>query len=102
MTTRSSSPRHAEPASAGELRAMLQAWRGDRASRKATSKASGMRRLALPSVARARVFAKTDGRCHICGGVWVRTQVERDSALGRKLAKAFVSYENRRRARRTG
>lgn len=33
-------------------------------------------------------------------GVWARTQIEQQTALGKKMVAAFVSYENARRQRR--
>ena len=109
-------------------------------------------RKRLTANQRNRVLAKTDGRCHICGGkvgarwqaghvrphsrggghaeenylaahalcnnyrwhylpeefqyimklgVWAKYQVEKETAVGEKIASGFVQHE-RRRMRRTG
>lgn len=108
-------------------------------------------RRGLSRAERDHIFAKTAGRCHVCGGpiegpwqadhvfshslggkhaadnylpahaicnnyrwfygaeefqwilklgVWLRTQIERGTKLGRMAAKAFCAYERRRAGRR--
>jgi 5-methylcytosine-specific restriction endonuclease McrA len=118
----------------------------------ATARASGRSaRKRLTAAQREQVLAKTDGRCHICGGkvgakwqadhvraygqggqhtednylaahalcnnyrwhylpeefqyimklgVWAKYQIEKDTAVGEKIAAGFVQHE-RRRIRRT-
>ena len=107
-------------------------------------------RKSLSSTARDKVFKKTDGRCHICGGiiegtwqadhvfahslggqhaadnylpahpisnnyrwfygpeefqwilklgVWLRSQIERDTRVGREAAEGFWPYEQSRARR---
>lgn len=109
-------------------------------------------RTSLTAAERSLIFAKTSGRCHICGGnmedrrwqadhviahsaggthrvdnylpahatcnnyrwdylpeefqlilklgVWARTQIERDTTVGKNVATAFSASETRRNKRR--
>ena len=132
-----------------ELREHLMALRVMRRQRKASIHRP--RRNRLTPAQREEILAKTDGRCHICGGeiegswqadhviaqsaggssqtnsylaahpvcnnyrwdyvpqefeiilklgVWARTQVERDTIVGRAISMGFAAYEARRVSRR--
>lgn len=136
---------------ADALVAHLKEMRQRRQLGKAREKSGFRQRLALAKLERDSVFAKTGGRCHVCGGliegdwqadhvyahsqggphladnylpahalcnnyrwdylpdefqlilklgVWARTQIENETALGRSLAVAFTSKERTRLGRR--
>ena len=67
--TASESHAPSEPDSPTALQALLKALRRDRAGQKARSTSNRRRRASLSNLQRARVLAKTGGRCHICGGL---------------------------------
>jgi 5-methylcytosine-specific restriction endonuclease McrA len=122
-----------------------------REARKNIEKQKGVKRLTLSKDERAQILAKTDSRCHICGGkingawdadhvlshskggqhsvenylpahkicnnyrwdylaeefqeiiklgVWVRTQVEKETQIGKKIAEMFTKYEIQKIKRR--
>ncbi|MGI9101226.1 MAG: HNH endonuclease [Terriglobales bacterium] len=121
-----------------------------RADRRELKSAKRPARALLTLSERRRIFAKTDGRCHICGGeitgrwqadhvfshalggqhsldnylpahdicnnyrwfygseefqwilklgVWLRTQIENETAVGNKAAQAFCAHERIRSIR---
>ena len=130
----------------------LRALRQRRLAGKLEQKRAGSKRRALSESARRDILAKTEGRCHICGGpiegnqwqadhvhahsgggandvanylpahavcnnyrwdyaseefqwilklgVWLRTEIERGTRVGKNAAELFVEYEKRRVARR--
>ena len=57
-----------EPQTPAELMNLLQELRLERERRKTEQKRRGHKRKKLPERYRPQVLAKTDGRCHICGG----------------------------------
>ncbi|MDY6970329.1 MAG: HNH endonuclease [Spirochaetota bacterium] len=122
-----------------------------RETRKAIEKQKGIKRQPLSKDERSEILAKTDSRCHICGGeiegawdadhvlshskggehsvdnylpahkicnnyrwdyiaeefqeilklgVWIRTQIERETAIGKLVADKFFKYEIQKRNRR--
>lgn len=54
--------------SAHELSAQYVAMRNERKNRKERTKASGSKRTQLTIKQRERILAKTNSRCHLCGG----------------------------------
>ena len=137
--------------SAKEFVAHLRSLQRTRRDRKLELREQVVRK-SLSRTEREQIFAKTAGRCHICGGlidgeweadhvfshslggqhevgnylpahpicnnyrwfygteefqwilklgVWLRTQIERETGLGRLAAKAFCSYDRARACRRT-
>lgn len=136
--------------SAKEFTARLRLLRGMRRSKKLQFRGEMVRKR-LSRTERQRIFMKTSGRCHVCGGtiegaweadhvfshalggqheaenylpahpicnnyrwfygteefqwilklgVWLRTQIESETALGRIAANAFCSYDRSRAGRR--
>jgi 5-methylcytosine-specific restriction endonuclease McrA len=140
------------PRDAAHLAAVLFGLHRKREKQKAEKKIGTRRRKTLTPPKRAAIFAKTAGRCHICGGriadeawqadhvlaysgggvhsidnylpahslcnnyrwdyladefqwimklgVWARTQVERETAVGLAIAAGFLAHERSRRKRR--
>lgn len=139
------------PENAEEFARHLKRLRAQREELKAGSKSSGRKRNALSSDERDAVLRKTDGRCHVCGGliegpwqadhvlahsgggehsvdnylpahrtcnnyrwdylpdefqeilrmgVWLRTQVETQTPVGRSVGESFIDNEKRRLRRR--
>ena len=133
-----------------EFAARLRSLRKDRRAKRLELRGKAAR-MRLSGADRRLVFAKTAGRCHICGGlidgpweadhvfshsmggpheadnylpahplcnnyrwfygteefqwilklgVWLRTQIERQTALGRLAAAAFCVYDRNRSSRR--
>ncbi len=131
--------------------AYLADLRREREDTKDKHKTEGRTRLRLTAADRKHIFLKTDGRCHICGGliennwdadhvlsyskggehsvdnylpahktcnnyrwdylptefqeimklgVWLRTQIEKQTEIGKNAAEEFVKYEKKRLARR--
>lgn len=56
------------PATAEELSDRYEAMQKERRRRKERTKASGAKRAGLTQAQRRRVLAKTNSRCHLCGG----------------------------------
>jgi hypothetical protein len=142
---------HSIPSRIDEFAYLLRALRANRRQRQETARATGRRRQILSAGERREIFAKTAGRCHICGGaidgawqadhvlahsgggshmadnylparalcnnyrwdyssdefqhilklgVWIRTQIERETQIGRSAAAGYLAYENARVKRR--
>lgn len=138
---------------AAEFAARLKTLHQDRRARVVAGQDSIAARPILSAVDRAAILAKTDGRCHLCGGlidpdekwqadhvlahstggagtvenylaahalcnnyrwhyspeefqwilklgVWLRTQIERGTAIGRHAGELFCRYDAQRAARR--
>ena len=130
---------------------LLRSLHASRSQRQQASRATKRTRQMLSAAERQRIFAKTAGRCHICGGaiegewqadhvlahsgggehiadnylpahalcnnyrwdysseefqhilklgVWIRTQIERKSPIGRAVASAYLAYDAGRAKRR--
>ncbi len=130
---------------------LVKQLRSGRENRKALTKARATRRRSPSSSQRKLILARTNSRCHICGGdidgrwnadhvlahsgggeanaenflpahetcnnyrwdyladefrlilklgVWTRTQVERETAIGRVIAERYLKDDVRRRRRR--
>jgi len=56
-----------EPQTPAELMSMIQKLRRERERRKDKHKAQGRRRMSPAKKLRPQIFAKTGGRCHLCG-----------------------------------
>jgi len=75
-------PRIVEPTDAVELAKMLRHLRFERRKRKAQiAKGRRRRRFPLTHEQREAVFAKTGGRCHICGGTLADQAWQADHVL---------------------
>ena len=136
---------------ADQFAELLRALHATRNQRQEAFKATKQTRQLLSATERKEIFAKTAGRCHICGGaiegpwqanhvlshsgggghiadnylpthvlcnnyrwdyspdefqhilklgVWIRTQIERKTPIGRAAATAYLAYENARVKRR--
>jgi 5-methylcytosine-specific restriction endonuclease McrA len=135
----------------GEFVNLLRSLHAIRSQRQRAFKVTKQARQILSAAERKEIFAKTAGRCHICGGlidgawqadhvlshsgggghradnylpahalcnnyrwdyssdefqhilklgVWVRTQIERETPIGRTVAAAYLAHENTRLKRR--
>lgn len=140
------------PSSIESFARLLRSLKLARYQRKDADKKNRPNRKPLSTKERDAIFAKTAGRCHVCGGVidgkwdadhvlahagggthsvdnylpahclcnnyrwdysaeesqhilklgvWLRTQIENESAIGRSAAGAFLAYEARRVNRST-
>ena len=94
--------------SAKEFAARLRSLREKRCDQKLTLRDQVVRKP-LSRLERQTIFKKTAGRWFygteefqwiLKLGVWLRTQIEKETALGRLAAKAFCSYDCTRAGRR--
>jgi len=139
--------RHSIPNSADDFANILCALHTTRRQRQEASRTANFAREILSASERREIFAKTAGRCHICGGkidgawqadhvlahssggghaadnylpahslcnnyrwdysseefqhilklgVWIRTQIERKTQIGRAVAVGYLAYERAR------
>lgn len=140
------------PENVEEYALYLQRLRAEREKHKAASKSRGRTCSALSADDRVTILRKTDGRCHVCGGlieednwpadhvlaysrggrhsvenylpshgtcnhyrwdylpnefqeilrlgVWLRTQIEKQTRLGRSAGESFIEHEKGRLRRR--
>ena len=80
---------------ADELRARLRELKNDRTRQHVESRPARVRRMRLTAKERSAVFAKTAGRCHICGGsvageAWQADHVLAHSAGGVHSADNYL------------
>lgn len=73
----------------------LQKLRVRREAQKALNKASGATRMPLTGAERKQILAKTDGRCHICGGdiidQWHADHVRSHSSGGEHSVENYLA-----------
>jgi 5-methylcytosine-specific restriction endonuclease McrA len=83
-----------EPTSVSALQSLLRTWRQGREARKTSASYERNRRARLSTEERARILAKTDSRCHICGGLiagsWQADHVLAHSGGGKHVEDNYL------------